>query len=389
MSWALFEKIIRELAEGGFAGEFIFGLFAEPMEDTILLDRLKLIKQLLPDCSISIATNAALYDPQKHWEVLDYVDHLSIHVEAMTPEVYDRLMHPLKSERVIPKINQIIEGVRLRERNIVGITTPVHKDNVSEVTRIAEYARDNGVDYNFTALSSRAWEGGQYPKLSIAPAGALCRPSALLDCLFVDFDGLVLPCCFDFSRSMPLGDLNHQTIDGVFESPAWQSMFGTFKRGEWSSKDACSRCRADDAATMARLVGGLTSNVKSSLRRFPANSFRSAASTRRNPDGGIVADPEAPDSVLVYGPYVRAQPGRYRVYHDLRVLTASATCAIELDVCVGYRKTIARKRIVVSKENDFEAMIDFENTDDDVLEFRVYKSGNVSFEYKGARLLRL
>jgi len=42
-----------------------------------------------------------------------------------------------------------------------------------------------------------------------------------------------------------------------------------------------------------------------------------------------------------------------------------------------------------SKENDFEAMIDFENTDDDVLEFRVHKSGNVSFEYKGARLLRL
>src|SRR5208337_2018968 len=128
------------------------------------------------------------------------------------------------------------------------------------------------------------------------------------------------------------------------------SMFDTFKRGDWSSKGACSRCRADDAGEIVRLVDGLTSDVKSSLRRFPANSFRSAASTRRNPDGGIVADPEAPDSVLVYGPYVRAQPGRYRVYHDLRVLTASATCAIELDVCVGYRKTIARKRINVSKE---------------------------------------
>ena len=42
----------------------------------ILLERLKLIKKLLPDCPTTIATNAALYDPQKHWEVLDYVDHL-------------------------------------------------------------------------------------------------------------------------------------------------------------------------------------------------------------------------------------------------------------------------------------------------------------------------
>ena len=389
MDAALFEKIIRELAAGGFTGQINFGLFAEPMEDTILLERLKLIKELLPDSPTTIATNAALYDPQKHWEVLDYVDHIAIHVEAMTPEVYDRLMHPLKSERVIPKINQLIEGLRLRERNIANITTPVHKDNLSEVGRIAEYARDNGVDYNFTSLSGRAWEGGQYPKLSIAPTGGLCRPNVLLDWLFIDFDGLVLPCCFDFSRSLPLGDLNHQTIEEMFSSPTWQSMFDTFKRGDWSSKGACSRCRADDAGEIVRLVDGLTSDVKSSLRRFPANSFRSAASTRRNPDGGIVADPEAPDSVLVYGPYVRAQPGRYRVYHDLRVLTASATCAIELDVCVGYRKTIARKRIGVSKENDFEATIDFENTDDDVLEFRVHKSGNVSFEYKGARLLRL
>jgi len=299
-----------------------------------------------------------------------------------------RILHP-KWERVIPKINQIIEGVRLRERNIVGITTPVHKDNVSEVARIAEYARDNGVDYNFTGLSSRAWEGGLYPKMSIAPAGALCRPSALLDCLFVDFDGLVLPCCFDFSRSMPLGDLNHQTIEGVFESPAWQSMFGTFKRGEWSSKDACSRCRADDAATMARLVDGLTSNVTSVLRQFPATSFKGAASTRRNPDGAIIVDSGAPDRALVYGPYVRAAPGRYRVYHDLRVLAASVSCAIEFDVCVGYRKTVAHKRIDVSTENDVEAAIDFEHNEDDVLEFRVYKSGNVSFEYKGAKLQRL
>src|SRR5208337_638371 len=298
-------------------------------------------------------------------------------------------INALRAQGPVYCSSRVIEGLRLRERNNVNITTPVHKGNLSEVGRIAEYARNNGVDYNFTSLSGRAWEGGQYPKLSIAPTGGLCRPNVLLDWLFIDFDGLVLPCCFDFSRSLPLGDLNHQTIEEMFSSPTWQSMFDTFKRGDWSSKGACSRCRADDAGEIVRLVDGLTSDVKSSLRRFPANSFRSAASTRRNPDGGIVADPEAPDSVLVYGPYVRAQPGRYRVYHDLRVLTASATCAIELDVCVGYRKTIARKRIGVSKENDFEAMIDFENTDDDVLEFRVHKSGNVSFEYKGARLLRL
>jgi tetratricopeptide (TPR) repeat protein/MoaA/NifB/PqqE/SkfB family radical SAM enzyme len=389
MTAALFEKIIRELADGGFCGQFIFGLFAEPLEDPLLLNRLKFIKQLLPECEIHIATNAALYDPRKHLDTLDYIDYLYIHVEAMTPEVYDRLMHPLKSDRVIPKINQIIEALRLRGRNNVNITTPVHKDNLAEVCNIADYARDNGANPMFTGFTSRAWEGGQYPKLSIAPAGAFCRPSALLNSLFIDYDGLVLPCCFDFSKSMPLGDLNRQTLNEIFVSEAWESMFGTFKRGEWSAVDACSRCRADDAGTTAELVNGLTCDSERTLRRFPAISFKSSASTWRNPSGAIVADEDAPDGILVYGPYVGAAPGRYRVYHDVQVLRASGPCALELDVCVDYGNPIAQKRIELSAENDFEAVIEFEHAKDAPLEFRVHKRGNMSFEHKGARLLRL
>ena len=79
----------------------------------------------------------------------------------------------------------------------------------------------------------------------------------------------------------------------------------------------------------------------------------------------------------------------YWVFHDMRVLTASASCALEFDVCVGYGTPIARKRIDLSNGDDFDAAIDFKHDAKDVLEFRIFKSGDVSFEYKGARLLRL
>jgi tetratricopeptide (TPR) repeat protein len=388
MSLAVFEKIIRELAEGGFTGQFNFGLFAEPLEDTFLFERLKIIKKLLPNSYVAVATNGALYDPQKHWELMGYIDNLAVHVEALNPEVYNRLMHPLKAERVIPKINHLIEDLRLREHMMLNLVTPVHNDNISEVAALAEYARVNGVYFNFAPLSSRAWEGGQYPKLSIAPVGGFCRPNVLLDSLFIDFDGLVVPCCFDFSKSLPLGDLNRQTIQEMFASPAWQSMFDTFKGGEWSSKGACSRCRVDDGNAIADLVDRMTTKVERSGRRFRANAFRGAAPTRRNPDGGIVADSQAPDGMLVYGPYERAAPGRYRVYHDIRVIEASPPCAIDLYVRLT-GKGLAHKRIAVSNGQNLEATIDFEHADDDLLEFSVHKSGNIAFEYKGARLLRL
>jgi hypothetical protein len=54
-----------------------------------------------------------------------------------------------------------------------------------------------------------------------------------------------------------------------------------------------------------------------------------------------------------------------------------------------YKRRLAHKRIAVSNGQNLEATIDFEHADDDLLEFSVHKSGNIAFEYKGARLLRL
>jgi radical SAM protein with 4Fe4S-binding SPASM domain len=390
MSAALFEKIVNELAQGGFAGEIFFGLFAEPFEDPILIDRLKLIKRLLPSSPISIATNAALYDPLKHAEIIEYADHIAMHVEALDPDLYNRLMHPLKADRVIPKINAIIDLARQKKRrNILSVTTPVHKENLSQVRGLTNYFLEKGITANFNSLSSRAWEGGLYPTMSIVPAGGLCFPSAIADTLFIDWDGAVVPCCFDFSKSMPLGNLNFQRIDEVFTSAEYRAMYETFRRGEWSSREACSKCRSDDLGTVKKLVSVLASSSGERSTFYPPESFQITLAASRGANGVIVSEKDAEDGTVVYGPYVHVSPGRYRIFHDLRILRATEESAIYVDVCVEMHDQIVHKRLEISPDGVVDPDIEFFHEGNGRLEFRIFKSGDIIFEHHGSTLVRI
>jgi MoaA/NifB/PqqE/SkfB family radical SAM enzyme len=389
MSESLFEKIIIGLHDGGFKGEIFFGLFAEPLEDPLLLDRTKLIKKLLPESPVSIATNGALFDPIKHADIFDFVDHIAVHVEAIDPAVYNYLMHPLKAERVLPKIRSMIGTAKQKNRDVLSITTPVHKGNIAEVRAISVFCHEFGLHSNFTALSSRAWEGGIYPKLAIAPTGGLCRPTTMVTSMFIDFDGLVLPCCYDFSRSLPLGNLTHQTFDEVFASPEWDAMYGVFKRGEWSTREACGRCRADDASTIVKLAQSLSASVFGNFTSFPASLFRVTPIARRDGGGSIFVDPDKPDGAAIYGPYANLQAGKYRLYHELDIQRAGSSCAIELDVAINFGKQIAVKKVVCGRNSQEEPLIDFTIDSAATVEFRIFKIGTLGFEYKGATLVRL
>ena len=141
MSDALFFEIVAELKAGGFRGNLFLGLFAEPLEDPNLIDRLKFIRKELPDCAVLLPTNAALFDPVRHAEIFNYVNTLSVHVEAMDPDVYGHLMHPLKLDRVLPKVRQMIDLAKLGGGRM-ELTTPVHKGNLSELRRFRHSRRN-------------------------------------------------------------------------------------------------------------------------------------------------------------------------------------------------------------------------------------------------------
>jgi radical SAM protein with 4Fe4S-binding SPASM domain len=380
MSLELFTKLVTDLREGSFTGWFLFGLYGEPLEDTLLEQRLKIIKDLLPQSAISIATNCGVFDPGKHAFIVDLADDIGVHVEAIDPEIYDRFMHPLKSARVFPKI---ISLLRMDKGRRVHITSPVHRGNLGELARIRAYFEAYGApEPQFSQIGNRSWEGGPWRELSLLPVGGLCAPRELEN-FVVDWDGTVVACCLDFSKSLRLGDLTKQSVSEVLNSEAWNEMFEIHRTKNWCQKEACSHCRADNYDAVNALV---QTRLKSGNRgqRFTGQAFRIADGVTRIEEENIHVGKEAVDGIVIYGPFRRfGALGRYRVNHFIEVTDrTSLQDHIDLDVVSGFQQQIASRRFPITRRGSVELYLEFEN-DGSSLEFRVGKAG-VEFVHRGA-----
>ena len=390
MSMELFNKIIAELKDNGFSGEIRFGLFAEPLDDPLLKQRLEIITSELPGTAISIATNCGLFDEKRHGFIVDYANFIGVHVESVDPDVYNAYMDPLKADRVIPRVLSLLElAVRKGRPDAVGITTPVHKGNLAGLPKLYDFFSKYRSGILLTSLSNRCWEDGPYTKLSLAPFGGYCLPHFLHDDLFIDWDGALVPCCFDFSKSMTLGDLNTQSLQEVFRGEAWQAQYETFRTKRWSDKGACSRCRVDHHPTVQKYVAPFIT-VHTPEREFSPIAFSANAPAIREEAGTIVVPEEAPDGIAIYGPYVRLPPGRYRIYSRIEVTSFSkGTCYLELDVNADMKAAVAEGRAYITEPGPVVCPMEFALDRDTLLEFRVRKVGPVRFRHSGAVVLSL
>lgn len=392
MSMELFSKIVNELAKASYKGKILFGLFGEPLDDPFLVQRLKLVKEKLPKTEISIATNAGLFDESRHSEVVDLADIIAIHVESVSPDVYNRIMDPLKAERVFPRIINLIKLSQKKGRNNITLTAPIHKENILDADRIRQFFEPAGnFGLDFTPLSNRAWDAGPFFEMALAPVGVACQPAHIMDQIIIDWDGAVVPCCFDFSKSMILGNLNETTIEELYAGQKWRDMFETFRRGEWARRPACAQCKTDDCATVASMVNNLTGSARNKILSFEGRAFSVTASGKRDADGTIVSTPQSADGCVVYGPYIRLNPGRYRVYFSVSVLSNSAA-TVMLDVCSRRMDRLASRYVDVSTPGRIDGTLEFTQSSadpNDVFEFRVWKFGNASFAFRGITLVRV
>jgi sulfatase maturation enzyme AslB (radical SAM superfamily) len=399
MGMALFTKIVSELAEAGFSGEFMLGLFGDPLADPLLEQRLRLIRQLLPKAIITIPTNCGLFDLAKHTFILELADIIPVHVESVSSEIYDRFMHPLKIDRVLPRIMSLLELDK--QYGKVHITTPVHKENLAEIGEIyRHFTKHTFRRPAFTRIGNRSWDDGPWGDLSIAPIGGYCRPETLNYFFFVDRDGGVLPCCSDFSKSNRLGNLHTQTIAEVLGGPEVSAMTAVFQKKRWSERAGCNRCRYDDDTTIQRLIQPAILDQPAEIKHLPARAFLSVATAKHHADGSTQIDDNVDDGIVIYGPYQALPAGRYRVSHRVAVTdVAEGGGILTVDANVNYRSCLARTDIAITDPGDRELSIEFEidstalnelalNHAWSSFEFRIAKSG-VSFVHRGATIYPL
>jgi tetratricopeptide (TPR) repeat protein len=253
MAMSLFEKLVRELQDGGIiiTEQVSFGLFGDGLVDPHVVERARMLKRALPGTRIVVNTNGAAFNPAKHVALRRWVSRISLHIESLHPEVYSRLMAPLRLERVLPKCDAILRSFRGK----VAISVPVSRLNLEELDGIREYFQARGaVRVEFDPLSSRCSQDQRlFRSLALDPQPIRCGPQ-VLDDLIVDCDGAVLVCCQDFSRREVIGNLAESSLAEIMNNLPRARVRARFARGEHLEMKTCKLCYADLRTSMPDLV---------------------------------------------------------------------------------------------------------------------------------------
>ncbi|WP_160299797.1 radical SAM/SPASM domain-containing protein [Belnapia sp. F-4-1] len=312
MSMPLFQSIVDGLAELGYAGSIVFGLYGEPMLDPHLKERLAYIRARLPSASPLIATTGSVYEPSRHDGALEHSCAIAVHVESIRPDVYDRRMDPLRHHRAMPRIRQLLSKLGQRAH----LSVPLNRENFGDIPEMLRMSLDLGAALpDFSALSNRCGHNTVFEQESLAPAAACCSPAKVASDLVIDWDGTVVACCFDFLRQGKLGSVADGDVKAFLESEARLAALERFRRKDWASMPACRNCRIDDPQAVTRMVQEVTTQEMRVIC-IPALAFNRREDVAADHGSLILNHPQAfePEAAIrVWGPYWRVPPGRYRI----------------------------------------------------------------------------
>ncbi len=81
----------------------------------------------------------------------------------------------------------------------------------------------------------------EWPDLSAADGGEAGFCHGLRDQVGVLWDGTVVPCCLDHEGDIPLGNLYHQTLEEILDSPRARAIYDGFSRRK-AAEELCRKC---------------------------------------------------------------------------------------------------------------------------------------------------
>ncbi len=331
MSDVVFEKVLDGLATIELADGVMFGLFGEPFDDPRVEERIRRLRERFPDVPINVATNAGSADVDRMMSVIDDLRTLAIHVEAVTPAAYDKLMVPLKASEVLPRVDAMVRAAPHK----VSITTPVHKNNLHELPALLRRWSGFGVDVRLSSLQTRVTDLTAARRFALAPAPGFWNWD-LLELIIIDWDGSVLITCDDFLKRQVLGNLQTTPLADILAGAARLQAFEALRDYRWTDLPSIYGAVVDDAAALIPNQGELSRPQIHHLRstRFQTNSAEHVT------DGLLIRyDKDRSQAPAVFGPYLSLKRGRY-VVRFLGELIAGSVMCIQFRVTAQFGKLV-------------------------------------------------
>lgn len=143
-----------------------------------------------------------------------------VSLDAVTPEVYEKVRGFTKVEKVLASIDRMLEaGVK------VGLGITLHPDNEEELPNVMAYAASKGIT-DIDARYAYPQSNPRWPDVDLATRGVqpFRRCRAALYQLYIDSDGAVYPCCVTAgdtraaAQGASLGNIHTEAWPNIWEA---------------------------------------------------------------------------------------------------------------------------------------------------------------------------
>jgi MoaA/NifB/PqqE/SkfB family radical SAM enzyme len=216
-------------------------------------------------------TNATLLDEERAEALLAAgLDFISFSFDGADAQTYHELRPGADFEGVVANIQRFgrLRGARKTATVVQLIERPewTHAKRQEQRAGLHRLFGGPGID-QIKPIAMHNF-GGYLPEQHFLEGRTFSPCSFLWYALNVGFDGTVVPCCLDFARQYPVGDLKTQDLMEVWNGPLLVALRERMVRGEAEEVPLCKGCDVPYKPTLL----GVPVRDRASIGEF----FRSA-----------------------------------------------------------------------------------------------------------------
>lgn len=246
----LFEKIIEECSNYNIE-RMIPYLNNEPFIDKNYINRIRLIREKMPNVFIEIATNAELLTEEIAEALFDLtVDEVRMSIHGLNKETYNTMMKGLEYDKVYSNVEKLLE-VREKKGGKTNLAAVCLKANIisrPELEKIREHWESKDIEFMIFDVMDRAGNVekdplGQFDNRKLKEKVKGCKFNRPLERIHILFNGDVISCDHDWRRENILGNIKASSIYEVWNGDNYKR-FREYSHHEKSSPTnfICKRC---------------------------------------------------------------------------------------------------------------------------------------------------
>ncbi|MBM3251196.1 MAG: radical SAM protein [Candidatus Omnitrophica bacterium] len=232
----LYKRILGEAIAGG-AKQVSLENYGESFLDPYIFKRAEYAKSR--GLEVYTITNGSLFNQENCRKALDLFDKIRISMYAVTKQTYEIMHRGLVFEEVKANVTRLFQ---MRQRHHSDLKIEMYfllmQENRREMDSFLK-------EYQNLADAISVWkphnwgDGRAYRKL-VGAKSSCNRP--FVGPVQVQWDGLVVPCCFDYDSRIVLGDLNKETLHDVLDSERYNELRQAHRKGNFFKFPFCNAC---------------------------------------------------------------------------------------------------------------------------------------------------